>query len=133
MTNLQALIMSKLAPKHVREAEKPGEYEINMFVNVTGIFKIGDPYFTTPTAQLPILPIIAIALSKVDAPTRERIMRHIENAAETANENELKIGETLSASISALVERVRARFRETLPQVEHNGKCTFKNLEITVH
>lgn len=111
---------------------KPGDYPFNMFVRLEGTLRVGENYFTTPTAQLPILPIIAIALSKVDAPTRERIMRHIENAAETANENDLKIGETLSANISTMVERVRERFRQTLPQVEHNGKITMRDLEIEV-
>lgn len=133
MTNLQALILSKLAPKHVREAEKPGEYEINMFVNVTGIFKIGDPYFTTPTAQLPILAVMGAMLAELDAPTRERCLHIIEKKAEYAHENDLKLGEVMSQKVSAMIEKVRARFRETLPQVEHNGKCTFKNLEITVH
>lgn len=132
MQNIHALILTKVAPKHSRDDVPVGEHEFNIFVRLEGKLRVGEDYWTTPTAQLPILPIIAIALSKVDAQTRERIMRHIENAAETANDNELKIGETLSASISALVERVRERFRQNLPQVQHKGKCTFPDLRIEV-
>lgn len=133
MTNLQALILSKLAPKHVREAEKPGEYEINLFAHVTGTFHIGANYFTTPTAQLPILAVMGAMLAELDAPTRERCLHIIEKKAEYAHENDLKFGEVMSQKVSAMIEKVRARFQQNLPQVEHNGKCTFRNLEITVH
>ncbi len=130
MNNLNALILAKVAPKHSREDVKPGKYPFNIFVRLEGELHVGENYYQTPTAQLPILPLLGIALSKVEPMTQELILRHIERAAETASENDIKIWDTLSPTVARRVEAIRERFQSTLPQKEFNGKVTFKDLHI---
>lgn len=132
MTDVQALILTKVAPEYDRSNVPVGKHAINLFVQIDGEMNVGEKYFQTPTAQLPILPLLAIALSKVEPMTQELILRHIERAAETASENDIKIWDTLSPTVARRVEAIRARFRSTLPQKEFEGKVTFKNLQFKV-
>lgn len=132
MQNIHALILAKVAPKHDRDSVPVGEHDFNLFVRLEGKLRVGENYFQTPTAQLPILPLLAIALSKVEPMTQELILRHIERAAETASENDIKIWDTLSPTVARRVEAIRERFQSTLPQKEFSGKVTFKDLHIEV-
>lgn len=126
MNNLNALLLSKLKVAHQREAVLAGEHEVDVTVRIKGMVNVGEPYLTTPTSQLSPLTVIAIALSKVDANTRNRILTHIEAAAEEAYGDDAggSMRDTVSKSIVDMIERVRVRFAQRLPKVMYNGKVT---------
>jgi len=77
LNDAEVLGISKVVKEGVqnaaRDALKPGKYEIDATVSVKGTMSIGQDYLSSVAMRVPVWDIAAIALSKVNAQTRQAV------------------------------------------------------------
>jgi hypothetical protein len=121
VTNLEMLALEKLNTKANRDNIRPGVYPIDFTVRVSGLLTVGEDSLRTPTCEIPVLKVIAVALSMVDSDVREKILGKIEKAVEKAFEDGDKFENELSKAVKSRAEEIRRRFQARLPKKPVKG------------
>lgn len=76
---VDALAASKFKlPKDARNQVQPGEYPINMTVQVVGSIKVGEDYTGKVTAALPMQKLFMAVASNLSTERLEQILRNID-------------------------------------------------------
>jgi hypothetical protein len=125
----ERLAMSKISAGDARDIVKPGTYDIDTTVNIKGTITVGEDYETTPTANIPILPVMALLVQRMGF-QREKAMKIIVDAInESIADKDTTVLENLqkdTAEIEAAIEVVRKGIISKLAKVKANGKVTHK-------
>lgn len=125
----ERLAMSKISAGDARDIVKPGVYNIDTTVNIKGTITVGEDYETTPTANIPILPVMALLVQRMGF-QREKAMKLIVDAInESIADKDTTVLENLqkdTAEIEAAIEVVRKGIISKLAKVKANGKVTHK-------
>lgn len=123
--------LTQFEAKDARKTLKPGTYHLDEVVRVKGEFTISEDYLKTPTASIPLLETLALALkfAGITGPAAENA---IINAVTEAIENKEKVGEVLKENhpeIAKRVETLKKTLAAKLPKVKASGPI---NSEVTV-
>lgn len=125
----ERLAMSKISAGDARDIVKPGTYNIDTTVNIKGTITVGEDYMTTPTANIPILPVMALLVQRMGF-QREKAMKIIVDAInESIADKDTTVLDNLqkdTAEIEAAIEVVRKGIINKLAKVKANGKVTHK-------
>lgn len=125
----ERLAMSKISAGDAREGLTPGTYNIDTTVNIKGTLTVGEDYMTTPTANIPILPVLGLLIQRMGF-QREKAMQIIVDAINESIDNKdstVKMNlENDVKEIEKAIEVVKKGITEKLTKVKANGKVTTK-------
>lgn len=127
--SLQNLLLARLAKKGdaaARAEITAGTYTVDDFTVTVkgGTVEVGEDEPYTPTASIPLIPTLTIALHRAGF-QREAIAQIFIDAASTAINNGGKVGDEMEATIAYLTSEVKAlqsKLSEGLPQKTRKGK-----------
>ncbi len=130
MTDLETIAIAKVikdaAIKRARrELEAGKNQEVDVLVRVFGTINIGDDYDRTPTASIPLLDALALAIHDAGITGQaavNAIMRGMTRALEMDEDSKLIIG-SMRENLDAAERKIRAGLEE-LPKVPCKGAVT---------
>lgn len=127
--------------KEARDAIPVGVHVVDFCAHIKGALKVGDDEEYTPTAQLPVLGILALAAQYCGI-TRESLLKAVLRIANEVHEENQKPGERaivkigdkikkLAPEIGQFFDEIKEKFQESLPPTPRKGKVTTAlNVEI---
>lgn len=126
LTNLQKLALQKLEVTADRDSITPGNYTVEPFtVQIEGVIGVGPDETYTPTADIPLIPTVALALKKMGI-QRDHFLGVLKQAMEEVLLQDKKVRAALMEQIGlAEFERdFRTKVLAGLPNKTRNGKVT---------
>lgn len=136
MNDLETVAIAKAIKAAVLKAARnnllPGQdQEVDVTINICGTVNIGDNYMRTPTASIPLLDALALAIHDAGITGQaavNAIMRGMTRALEMDDDAKEILG-GMRDNLASAEAKIRAGLA-TLPQVEVMGPCT-TNLTMT--
>lgn len=128
LSNLEAVALSKVI-KGESSAIKAGSHEVDFVVklHIKGEIKKGEDVTYTPTAEIPLLPTMALMLEKMGFMREKAISLLIESMKEaiSTNEDSEKAIQERTKDIEEAMSHVR-RITASLPKKIKSGATTAK-------
>lgn len=104
LSDLEKLVLDKLAPGYDRSKVEPGTHEVDFAVRIVGTAKVSEDHESIVNAAIPWDRIAMLALGRMNEATREKIVR--------AALGEDEIDGALKDEVRAAVDRLKAASRK---------------------
>lgn len=129
MNALTQIALSAIKAKPTaRRQVRPGRYEIDETVHITGTLTVGEDYSTTPTVSLPVKEVLALFVARCGMKSDEAI-ELLRNSVTDAIASKGKAKGEIAGSIDAVTETLQQVEKEllaTLAPQPRKGKVSSK-------